>query len=123
MVFATDKTANLRIAHGGRQHNYKYFVGISESAESDVLTNIMELKLKNQMGSQRSVKFPEGFEPFEASYGTVRLCLYTMTLPAPRLKLYPVGWPNPIPTPRIVLERKPACVLIRDSRTGGFPTF
>jgi hypothetical protein len=94
-------------------------VGISESAESEVLTNIMEPKLKNQMGSQRSV-FPEGYEPFQASYGTARLCLKTMTIPVPRLKLYPAGWPNPIPTPRIDLERKAACVLIRDSRAEAF---
>jgi hypothetical protein len=105
---------------GGPKHNFRYFVGTSESPESDVLTNIMEVKLKNQMGSQRSVRFPKGYEPFESSYGTEMLCLDTMTIPTPRLKLYPAGWPNPIPTPRIVLERKPACVLIRDWRTEAF---
>jgi hypothetical protein len=105
---------------GGPKHNFRYFVGISESVESDVLTNIMELKLMNQMSSQRSVKFPEGYEPFAANYGTARLCLNTMTIPAPRLKLCPVGWPNPIPTPRTVLERKAACVLIRNWGTEAF---
>jgi hypothetical protein len=104
---------------GGQKHNFKYFVGISEIPESEVLTNIMELKLKNQMGSQRSV-FPEGYEPFQASYGTARLCLNTMTIPAPRLKLYPWGWPHPILMPQIVLDRKVACVLIPGWRTEAF---
>jgi hypothetical protein len=96
-----------------------YFVGISESAESDVLTNIMEVKLEKQMGSQRWKKYPEGYEPFEASCGTEILCLKTMTIPAPRLKLCP-GRSNPIPTPRIDFERKAACVFNPDSRTEAF---
>lgn len=95
----------------GGKRNFYYFVGISETAESDVLTNIMHVKLRNQMGSQRSPKFPEGYEPFEATYGEAWLCLRTMTIPVRRLKLSAVGWPNPTLTPRIVTERKPACVL------------
>jgi hypothetical protein len=93
---------------GGEKHSYYYFVGISET---DVLTNIMHVKLRNQMSSQKSTKFPEGYDPFETIYGGVRLCLRTMTIPVPRLTLCKVGWPNPTLTPRIVKERKPACVL------------
>ena len=93
---------------GGPKHNFIYFVGI---AEGDVLTDIMKEKLKNQMGSQRSARFPEGYELFETFYGTPKLCLEAMTISVPRLKLRPVGWPNPTPTPRIVSERKAACVL------------
>ena len=96
---------------GGEKHNFCYFVGISETAESDVLINIMNVRLLNQMGSQRSPKFPEGYEPFKATCGTARLCLRTMTIPVPRLKLCAVGWPNPTLTPRIATERKPAGVL------------
>jgi len=101
---------------GGEKHNFCYFVGISETAESDVLINTMHAKLLNQMGSQRSPKFPEGYEPFEATCGTARLwtarlCLRTMTISVPRLKLCAVGWPNATLTPRIATERKPACIL------------
>ena len=101
---------------GGEKHNFCYFVGISETAESDVLTNTMYVKLLNQMGSQISPKFPEGYEPFEVSCGAARLwaarlCLRTMTVSVPRLELYPVGWPNRTPTPRIASRRKAACVL------------
>jgi hypothetical protein len=99
-----------------QKHPFMYFVGISESA---VLTNIMEVKLEKQMGSQRGKKYPEGYEPFEASYGTEMLCLKTMTIPAPRLKLCP-GRSNPIPTPRIDFERKAACVFNPDWRTEAF---
>jgi hypothetical protein len=101
---------------GGEKHDFCYFVGISESAESDVLLNIMHVRLLNQMASQRSPKFPEGYEPFEATCGAerlleARLCLRTMTISVPMLELYPVGWPNRTPTPRIACRRKPACVL------------
>jgi hypothetical protein len=101
---------------GGKKHNFCYFVGISEAAESDVLINTMHVKLLNQRGSQRSSKFPEGYEPFEVICGTTglwtaRLCLRTKTFSVPRLKLCAVGWPNRTLTPQIVMERKPACVL------------
>ncbi len=110
---------------GGEKHNFCYFVGISEVAESDVLTNIMHVKLRNQMGSQRSPEFPDGYEPFEVKHGTAglwkaRLCLSTMTIAVPKLKLCTVGWPNPTLTPRIAKDRKPACVM---NPTGCTETF
>jgi len=76
----------------------------------------MHAKLLNQRASQRSPKFPEGYEPFEVACGTAglwkaKLCLKTMTISVPRLKLFPVGWPNRTLTPRIAAERKPACVM------------
>lgn len=68
------------------------------------------------MGSQRSPKFPDGYEPFEVNYGAARLwaarlCLRTMTVSVPRLELCAVGWPNRTLTPRIASRRKAACVL------------
>lgn len=105
---------------GGEKHNFYYFVGISETAESGVLTDIMYAKLRNQMASQRSFKHPDGYEPFQASYGTAKLFLSTMTIPVARLKLCPLGWPNPTLTPRIVLERRAACVLDPSGRTEAF---
>jgi hypothetical protein len=110
---------------GVEKHNFCYFVGISETAESDVLINTMHVKLLNQMGSQRSPKFPEGYEPFEVTCGTAglwtaRLCLRTMTISGPRLKLFAVGWPNRTLTPRIAKERKPACVMNPAGCTGAF---
>jgi hypothetical protein len=105
---------------GGLKHNFCYFVGISESVESDVLTNIMYVKLRNQKASQRTGEFPEGYEPFQASYAIARFCLKTMTIPVPRLKLRPEGWPNTVPTPRIITERQPACVLNPSGYTEAF---
>ena len=96
---------------GGRKHNFLYFVGISVTSECDVLTDVLRLRLLNQMSTQKSGMFPEGYEPFRGCYGTAKFCLNTMTIPAPHLKLLPVGWPNPAAVPRIVMERKPACVL------------
>lgn len=108
----------LRISglRGGEKHNFCYFVGISESAESDVLRNIMHVRLANQMGSQRSPNFPEGYEPFEVTYGAerlwaTRLCLRTMAVKVPRLELRGVGWPSGTLAPQIVPKRMPACVL------------
>jgi hypothetical protein len=117
--FPPQTKLEILLLRGGPKHNFKYFVGISESPESDVLTNIMEVKLEKQMGSQRWKKYPEGYEPFEASYGTEMLCLKTMTIRAPRLKLYP-GRSNPVPTPRIHFERKAACVFNPDWTTEAF---
>jgi hypothetical protein len=105
---------------GGPKHNFRYSLGISESLENEFLTDVMELKLVNQKGSQRSPAFPEGYEPFEGSYYRQNLCLETMTILMPRLVLSPTGWPAPIPTPRIVWERKAACVLARDPRAEAF---
>jgi hypothetical protein len=105
---------------GGPKHHFFYFVGISESAESGVLTNIMHVKLRNQMGSQRTGEFPEGYEPFQASYGIARLCLKRMDIPVPRLKLRPEGWPNTVPPVRIITERQPACVLNPSRYTEAF---
>jgi hypothetical protein len=109
---------------GGEKHNYCYWVGISESAESDVLLNVMHVRLLNQMASQRSPKFPEGYEPFEVPYGAAkllgaRLCLRTMTVSAPKLKLC-ADWPSRTQTPRITWERKPACVLNPPRCTAAF---
>jgi hypothetical protein len=101
--FTTLTKYQISTLRGGEKHNFYYFLGVSESAESDVLTNIICAKLRNQMASQRSPKFPEGFEPFEAIYGTSKLCLRTMTILVPRLKLVP-GWSNLTLTPRIVWE-------------------
>ena len=105
---------------GGPKHNFCYFVGISESTECDVLTDIMYVKLRNQMGSQRSGEFPEGYEPFQASYPKAKLCLKRMTIPVPRLRLRLEGWPNAILTPRITTERRPACVLNPSGCTEAF---
>lgn len=114
---------------GGEKHDCYYFVGICESAESDVLTNVMYVKLRGQKRSVRWSRFPDGYEPFQTIYGTKRLCLKTMTIQVPRLSLLPIGWPNPAPTPRIVYERKlagiinpPRCteafeVLMREEKT------
>ncbi len=96
---------------GGGKHNFLYFVGILETSGSDVLTNVLRLKLLNQRSTQRSGMFPEGYEPLRGSYGTAKFCLKTMKIPVPRLKLISVGWPNPAAVPRIVMEHKPACVL------------
>jgi len=108
----------LRISglRGGEKHNFCYLIGISETAESEVLLNIMHVRLLNQMGSQKSQKFPEGYEPLEVTCGmerlwATRLCLRTMTVSVPRLKLCAVSWQDRTLAPRIVLERKPACVL------------
>jgi hypothetical protein len=108
----------LRISglRGGEKHNFCYLIGISETAESEVLLNIMHVRLLNQMGSQKSPKFPEGYEPLEVTCGmerlwATRLCLRTMTVSVPRLKLCAVSWQDRTLAPRIVLERKPACVL------------
>jgi len=95
-------------------------VGISESAECDVLTNVINVKLRNQMGSQKSPAFPEGKEPFETSYRTVDLCLRTMTIPVPRLKLRLVGSPVATPTPQIIFERRAACVWNLSERQEAF---
>jgi hypothetical protein len=105
---------------GGEKHNFYYFVGISETAESDVLTDILYVKLRNQMASQRSLKLPDGYEPFLASYGTARFCLRTMTIPVSRLKLCPKSWLDRTLVPRIVTERKPACVLNPSRSTEAF---
>lgn len=35
---------------GGRKHDFRYFVGISETAESDIFTDILDLRLLNQIG-------------------------------------------------------------------------
>jgi hypothetical protein len=102
---------------GGENHNFYYFVGISETADSDVFTSIMYTKLRNQMATQRSSRFPEGYEPFQASFGRAKFCLRTMTIPAPRLKLFPTGWPNTTLNPRLVTQTVPACVLSPGSPT------
>src|SRR5215470_2863755 len=67
----------ISMLHGGPKHNFRYFVGISETAESDVFTNIVYAKLRNQMGSQRSGGFPDGYEPFVICE-TRKFCLRTM---------------------------------------------
>lgn len=118
--FATLTRLQISGLRGGEKHNFYYFVGISEAAESDVLINTMHVKLRNQMASQRSPRFPEGYEPFAAIYGPASLCLRTMTIPVPRLKLRAVGWGSPTLTPQIVKERKTVCVLNPDSRTEAF---
>ena len=118
--FPTLKKLQISQLRGGEKRNFYDFVGISETADSDVVTNTMYAKLRNQMGSQKSSKFPEGFEPFETAYRTARLCLETMTISVHRLKLCAVGWPNPTLTPRIVTERKPACILTPTGCTEAF---
>jgi hypothetical protein len=114
--FPTLTKYQISILRGGEKHNFYYFVGISETAESDALTNVMHVKLRNQMATQISSKLPEGYEPFQTSFGTARFCLTTMTIPVPRLKLCSTGWPNPTLAPRIVPQRMSACVL----NPGGF---
>jgi hypothetical protein len=109
---------------GGEKHNFCYWIGISESAESDVLLNVMHVRLLNQRGSQRSPRFPEGYEPFEVICGAARLlgarlCLRTMTVSMPKLRLC-ADWPNRTPTARIARERKPACVLNPPRCTAAF---
>ncbi len=105
---------------GGFSHSYRYFVGISASAQSDVLTDFLDVRLKNQMGSQTSIEYPEGYEPFETIYGLAKLDLNSMTIRVPYLKLLSMGFPNPTSTPQIVREKKAACVLIRDPGTEAF---
>jgi hypothetical protein len=96
---------------GGRIRTFYYFLGISESPESDVFTDIMYVKLLNQRGTQKTV-FSEGYEPFRTSYRReAELCLKAMTIPVPRLKLVLAGWPNSTLTPRIGLDCKAACIL------------
>jgi hypothetical protein len=110
---------------GGEKHNFCYSVGISEGAESDFLIDTMHAKLLNQRGSQRPPMFPEGYEPFEVTCGTevlwrAKLCLRTMTISVPRLMLVAVGWPNRTLAPRVVPERKSACIM---NPTGGTEAF
>jgi hypothetical protein len=89
--FPTQTKLQISELRGGKKHNFRYFVGISETVESDVFTDILDVKLLNQMASQR-YEFPDGYEPFLASYGTARFCLRTMSIPVPRLKLCPKNW-------------------------------
>ena len=96
---------------GGEKHDFYYFIGISETALSDLFTDVIYVRLRNQMGSQKSSQFPEGYEPFATPYGTQELCLRKMAIAVPRVKLFGVGWPNPTPTPRIIVEGKPACII------------
>jgi hypothetical protein len=96
---------------GGRKHNFRYYVGISELSESIFFTDVTHPKLLNQMATQESRRFEDGYEPFQGCYGVAKFCLKTMTITVPRLKLVPAGWPSPTLLPRIVKERKPACVL------------
>ncbi len=114
--------AKLQISglRGGEKHNFCYFVGICEVAEDNFFADILYVKLRNQMATQRSLKLPDGYEPFLASYGTARFCLRTMTIPVPRLKLCPKNLLDRTLVPRIVPERKPACVLNPSGSTEAF---
>ena len=105
--------SRLQIAslRGGHLHRFYYFVGISQSPESESFTEIMRLRLLNQMGSQRSAAFPQGYELFQGLLGQAKLCLSTMMIPVPRLKIVESGWPKRGLAPRIVTERRPASVL------------
>src|SRR4051794_26962990 len=105
--------------HGGPKHNFRYFVGISPSLESDVFTEVVYAKLRNQMATQKSSSRPEGFEPFQTSYGTAEFCIASSSISVPRLVLAaPRGT-----TPRIYIkcwERLPACILNAASSTDRF---
>jgi hypothetical protein len=102
---------------GGEKHDFYYFVGVSETAESNILTSIMRVKLLNQMATQKWGRFPEGYEPFRGSFGVERLCLRTMTIRVPRLRLRLTGWPNPKLVPKIERVSMSACVLDPGART------
>jgi hypothetical protein len=115
--FPTLTKHQISRSRGGEKHNFYYLVGISETSESNILTSITYVKLRNQMATQRSLRFPEGYEPFQASSGTAKFCLRTMTIPVPRLKLCSTSWPNPTLAPKIVKERRSACVLNPSSGT------
>src|SRR5258708_14646640 len=80
--------AQISRLRGGEKHNFRYFVGVLETPESDVFLDILDVKLRNQRATQRSPGFPDGYEPVQTSDGTAKLCLKTMTLPVPRMKLY-----------------------------------
>lgn len=108
---------------GGEKHDFYYFVGISETAQSDLFSDVIHVRLRNQMGSQKSSQFPEGYEPFATPSGTQKLCLRTMTIPVPRMKLFGVGWPNATSTPRIIVDRKPACIITPPVSSEAFRAF
>src|SRR5215510_8066842 len=74
----------ISMKRGGRQHDFRYFVGIQAEPGSDVLTSVMRPRLLNQMSSQKSRRFPEGYEPLEGCHGMAKFCLKTMTIPVPR---------------------------------------
>lgn len=90
---------------GGPKHNFRNFVVILHSAGSDVITEVRYAKLENQMASQRSTDFPEGYEPFMTRYGTTWFDLARMTIETPRLVLHPTRGPS------ITLHREAALIM------------
>lgn len=102
-----------------KKHDFLYFVGICDSAESNVFIDVPRFKLLNQMASKKGGRFPAGYEPLQGCGLTTKLCLRSMTIQRPRLRLTP-GWPNTAPVPWIQLERRPACVLNPNPSTEAF---
>lgn len=72
---------------------------------SDVITKVLYLKLRNQMGSQKQ-SYSKGFEPFITPYGEQNFCLQDFTFPIPVL-YFPAGAGHPI----VKLERRHAALL------------
>lgn len=100
---------------GGEKHNFHYFVGILETPESDLVIDVLDVRLRTQKATQRPPSFPAGFEPFQTCFGTEILDLMTMKLPVPRIRLYAA-----LPNPNIEKTRMASCVLNPSQNTEAF---
>ena len=49
---------------------------------------VLDLRLLSQMASQKSTRFPDGYELFTGCFRKAELCLKEMTIPIPHLKLF-----------------------------------
>jgi hypothetical protein len=103
----------IRQLRGGVKHDRRYFIGIRYSKESDLLAKVLFPKLRNQMGSQKTQKYPRGYEPFITTYGERDFCLQNFTFPVPVL-----FFPSGATQSRVKFERRPAVLLDRP-RAGG----
>jgi hypothetical protein len=103
---------------GGVIHNHHYFIAISQRSDSDVFTDVVYAKLRNQMATQKSSGWPEGFEPFETNFGPVRFDIASGKIPVPCLVSdTPRGG---VARLKIELVRRPACIINPRTSTDAF---
>ena len=105
-TFPSLSKSDIPRLRGGSKHNYRQYVGILENTNSDVITDVFEVKLKNQFASQKSKQYPAGYELFCTLWGEQKYCNHTSRI------LFPVlSSGQYLAKPLIKLELLPAVIL------------